>query len=100
MGVPRLLDEPVIGVTQGSGYVEVSTRSRMHRAKDVVVAAGVGSAVIAASAGQRIPLRFGKGYGYDLQVPTLGLSETSRVHSMSGSEPNRSSHEAIVDVLQ
>ena len=71
LGVPVIESRPVLGISATATGVRVSTGGGTISADQVVVAAGVGSANIAASVGQRIPLRFGKGYGYDLPTPTV-----------------------------
>lgn len=53
-----------------AGRVEVSTQTTRIAAGTVVVAAGVGSRGLAEQVGLTIPLRFGKGYGYDISGAT------------------------------
>lgn len=71
LGVPVIESRPVLGVDATAGGVRLSTDAGTISADQVVVAAGVGSASIASSVGERIPLRFGKGYGYDLATPAV-----------------------------
>lgn len=69
-GVPLLLDQGSVGLHRGPGdLVEVRTPTQRIVAGTVVVAAGVRSRELAAQVGLRVPLRFGKGYGYDLPRP-------------------------------
>jgi D-amino-acid dehydrogenase len=69
MGVPMLTEQTPVAVRRRGDHVEVLAGRRILTAHRVVIAAGVGSAALAASLGCRIPLRFGKGYGFDLPVP-------------------------------
>lgn len=73
LGVPVVKYRPVLDVTIGRGEVRITTNRGTITAEQVVAAAGVGTARIAARLGQRIPLRFGKGYGYDLAAPAVPL---------------------------
>lgn len=73
MGVPVLEGTSVTGLSVASDLITLSSSRGSMSALQAVVAAGVGSARIVASVGQRLPLRFGKGYGYDLATPPVPL---------------------------
>lgn len=71
MGVPLLTEQVPVAVRRRRDHVEVLAGRRILGAHRVVIAAGVGSASLTASLGCRIPLRFGKGYGFDLPLPPV-----------------------------
>jgi D-amino-acid dehydrogenase len=73
MGVPVLEGQSVSGLAIATDRIALASSHGSMSARQVVVAAGVGTSRIVASLGQRLPLRFGKGYGYDLAAPPVPL---------------------------
>lgn len=67
LGVKFIESDSEVRLTSSGGEIAIEISTEKHKARNVVIAAGVESRNLLEGIGVRIPLRFGKGYSFDFQ---------------------------------
>ena len=73
LGVRFRVGSPIAGIADRGDHVEITTAGERLRASRLLLAAGVGTRQLARMLGTSIPVRAGKGYGFDYRPSAVSF---------------------------